>query len=98
MILRFDLLNNIALNPRSSMGSVISTQHLNRIMTMLSQSKGEVIAGGESMSGLSSLDGFNLTEGSFLPPTVIVNISTDDILWKEEIFGPVVVVKSFEVF
>jgi hypothetical protein len=49
------------------------------------------------MSGISELDGFDFSKGSFFPPTVITNISVEDELWKEEIFGPVVVVKRFSV-
>ena len=45
----------------------------------------------------SSLDGFDFSKGSFLPPTVIANVHTEDELWQEEIFGPVVVVRRFTV-
>lgn len=61
------------------------------------RSSGTLLAGGEPLKGLSKLDGFDFSKGSFYPPTVISDISTDDALWKEEIFGPVVVVKRFEV-
>jgi acyl-CoA reductase-like NAD-dependent aldehyde dehydrogenase len=49
------------------------------------------------MAGLSSLDGHDLSEGYFYPPTVIEDVSVDDEIWREEIFGPVVVIKRFEV-
>lgn len=49
------------------------------------------------MTGRSSLDGYDLSQGSFYPPTVIADISTEDSLWQEEIFGPVVVVIRFKV-
>ncbi|KAI0310157.1 aldehyde dehydrogenase [Amylostereum chailletii] len=85
------------LNPESAMGSVISTRQLERIHDMVEKRKsGSVIAGGTPLQGASELDGFDFSQGSFYPPTVISNISTDDELWKEEVFGPVVVVKSFE--
>lgn len=49
------------------------------------------------MTGTSPLDGFDLSSGCFYSPTVVTDIETDDELWKEEVFGPVVVVKRFEV-
>lgn len=49
------------------------------------------------MMGASELDGFDFSKGSFFPPTVVQDIDTDDELWKEEVFGPVVVTKSFAV-
>lgn len=80
------------------MGSIVSLRHLERIETMVkSRRTGVILAGGERMKGISSLDGFNFSQGSFFPPTVIADISIEDELWKEEIFGPVVVVKRFTV-
>ena len=80
------------------MGSVISKHHLNRIEGMLARrGGGTIIAGGERLTGKSSLDGFDFSKGSFLPPTVITDVHTEDELWKEEVFGPVVVVKRFSV-
>ncbi len=49
------------------------------------------------MLGPSPLDGFNLSKGYFYAPTIIEDISPEDEIWKEEIFGPVVVVKRFSV-
>ena len=49
------------------------------------------------MTGVSALDQFDFSKGSFFPPTVIEEVSTEDDLWREEIFGPVVVVKRFSV-
>jgi acyl-CoA reductase-like NAD-dependent aldehyde dehydrogenase len=58
---------------------------------------GTVLVGGEPLKGYSSLDGFDFSRGSFYPPTVIEDVSLEDGLWKEEVFGPVVVLKKFEV-
>lgn len=49
------------------------------------------------MTGKSELDGFDFSRGSFYPPTVISNVEITDEIWQEEVFGPVVVVKRFEV-
>ena len=60
-------------------------------------STSKICIGGKRLTGLSPLDGFNLDGGAFFAPTVIENVSTEDELWQEEIFGPVLVVKRFKV-
>jgi acyl-CoA reductase-like NAD-dependent aldehyde dehydrogenase len=87
----------IAMNPKSTMGTVISSRHLQRIESMISRTTGKVVAGGERMVGKSELDAFDFSKGFFFPPTVISDINLHDELWKEEIFGPVVVVTRFSV-
>ncbi|KAJ7068539.1 aldehyde dehydrogenase [Mycena amicta] len=87
-------------NPKSMMGTVISERHLSRIQSMLDESlKSDpdaiLVTGGQRLTESSSLDSFDFSQGSFFPPTIISNISTSSELWKEEIFGPVVVAKSF---
>jgi acyl-CoA reductase-like NAD-dependent aldehyde dehydrogenase len=61
------------------------------------RSSGTVLIGGEPLKDRSSLDRFNFSRGSFYPPTVIADVSLDDTLWREEVFGPVVVLNKFEV-
>lgn len=56
-----------------------------------------VITGGTRMTGTSDLDGFDFAKGSFYPPTIITDVQTTDEIWQEEVFGPVVVVKRFDV-
>ncbi|KAJ7228384.1 aldehyde dehydrogenase [Mycena pura] len=84
-------------NKNSMMGTVISETHLLRIQSMLDKSlhAGELLTGGQRLTGTSELDGFDLSGGSFYPPTVIANVDTASDLWREEIFGPVVVAKPF---
>ena len=79
------------------MGSVISARHLHRIHSLVEQrSSGSILMGGEPLEDRSPLDGFNFSRGSFYPPTIIADVSLDDSLWKEEVFGPVVVLNKFK--
>ena len=64
---------------------------------VVQRSSGKILIGGEPLKERSSLDGFNFARGSFYPPTVVTDASLDDALWKEEVFGPVVVLNKFEV-
>ncbi|KAH7911552.1 aldehyde dehydrogenase domain-containing protein [Hygrophoropsis aurantiaca] len=83
-------------NPQSSMGSVISPRHLERIINMVnSRNGGNILVGGGRMLGKSTLDGFDFSRGSFFAPTIIADVDIRYELWQEEIFGPVVVVKKF---
>jgi Aldehyde dehydrogenase family len=92
------LLFLLALNPESTMGSVISPRHLEGIEAIIRRREsGDILAGGERMMGTSALDGFDFSQGSFFPPTVIEGVRVADDLWREELFGPVVIVKRFSV-
>ncbi|EEB97894.1 hypothetical protein MPER_02692, partial [Moniliophthora perniciosa FA553] len=77
------------------MGTVISHKHLNRIEGMIERTQGRIVVGGQQMLGNSELDNFDFSSGSFFPPTIITEVEINDLLWQEEIFGPVVVVKRF---
>jgi delta 1-pyrroline-5-carboxylate dehydrogenase len=82
------------------MGSVISLHHLERIDNMVKRAKdagSKILAGGERLSGRSEIGDFSFSKGAFYPPTVIADVAIEDEIWKEEVFGPVVVVKRFSV-
>lgn len=79
------------------MGTVISVRHLERIEGMIKRGSGKILAGGERMVGKSDLDGFDFSNGSFFPPTIITDVGLEDELWQEEVFGPVAVIKRFSV-
>ncbi|KAL6305834.1 aldehyde dehydrogenase [Sparassis latifolia] len=80
------------LNYRTMMGSVISHRQLVRIEKLVQRKGvGNILTGGRRMTGKSPMDDFDFSKGNFFPPTVITDVSTDDDLWREEIFGPVVV-------
>ncbi|KAF8320693.1 aldehyde dehydrogenase [Clavulina sp. PMI_390] len=91
------------LNLKSMMGTVIHDAQLERLERLLSHlprdssltGSTRITVGGARLEGASPLDGFDLSGGSFFAPTVIEDISTEDELWKEEVFGPVLVVKRF---
>ncbi|KAL1686929.1 Aldehyde/histidinol dehydrogenase [Schizophyllum commune] len=84
------------LNPKSTMGTVISLKQLEKIEAMMSRSKGAVLTGGKRLEGKSELDGYDFSKGAFFPPTVVADVGVEDELWQEEVFGPVVVVKNFQ--
>lgn len=96
----FPTLSFEAANPSSTMGTVISRRHLERIDAMVNRasSTAKILTGGKPMTDdISEVDGFDFSQGSFYPPTVVADVRVEDEIWQEEVFGPVVVVKSFKV-
>ncbi|RKU40350.1 hypothetical protein DL546_000579 [Coniochaeta pulveracea] len=90
-------------NPESMMGPLISARQLRNVDELvtdaISSGQGTALTGGERLQHQSALDGTDFSKGYFYPPTVIASTSGDSILktrlWREEAFGPVVVVTSF---
>lgn len=58
----------------------------------------DVLCGGVRMTGVSPLDGFDLSDGYFFSPTILGGPGVlDSRVWREEVFGPVICVASFAV-
>ncbi|QBZ53374.1 hypothetical protein PoMZ_09052 [Pyricularia oryzae] len=93
-------------NPLSMMGPLISSKQLSGVQRLVdaavASGNARLLCGGQRMSGVSPLDGFDLSKGYFFPPTVLCGTNPDGSnvcatdLWYEEAFGPVVVVASFQ--
>ncbi|KAG8162545.1 hypothetical protein KVR01_008310 [Diaporthe batatas] len=94
-------------NPASTMGPLISRRQLDNVEALVDEAVGgghaRAVVGGARMAGASGLDGTDLSRGYFYPPTVLTSTSTSDPksilrarIWREEAFGPVVVVAGFD--
>lgn len=90
-------------NEASMMGPLISAKQLQNVIALVDEAVDRgvtVVSGGQRMSGTSQLDGFDFTKGHFYPPTILTSSATADILdtriWKEEAFGPAIVVVGFD--
>ncbi|KAK9419304.1 putative Aldehyde dehydrogenase domain-containing protein [Seiridium unicorne] len=91
-------------NPESMMGPVISAKQLGNIEALVGEAlkseNAEALTGGSRMSGESQLDGTDFSKGYYYPPTVLVSSSKNSIvdtrIWREEAFGPVIVVVGFD--
>ncbi|KFM77685.1 4-trimethylaminobutyraldehyde dehydrogenase, partial [Stegodyphus mimosarum] len=78
----------------TTVGAVINENHGNKIMSYIESAKKEgatVACGGEKISLLESH-----LKGYFISPCVLTNCSDEMLAVKEEIFGPVVSVLSFD--
>jgi aldehyde dehydrogenase (NAD(P)+) len=65
-----------------------SKQQFDRVLNYIETGKAEgatVVAGGTAVPG----------KGLYIKPTIFTNVDENMSIWKDEIFGPVVVVKGF---
>jgi len=71
------------LDPQTNLGPLISQRQLSRVTKLLQSGMAEgasVVTGGTQQS----------SEGFFLPPTVLTNVTPAMTVYREEIFGPVI--------
>ncbi|KAJ4411681.1 hypothetical protein N0V82_008956 [Gnomoniopsis sp. IMI 355080] len=91
-------------NPESMMGPLISEKQLKNVEALVSEAtesgQASPAYGCTRMKGTSSIDHTDFAKGYFYPPSVLTSTSGQSILstrlWKEEAFGPVVVVVGFD--
>jgi acyl-CoA reductase-like NAD-dependent aldehyde dehydrogenase len=77
------------LEPETQVGSLISTEHRDRVHEYVEQGRkegAEVVTGGEAGNG----------KGAFYPPTVLAGVNQEMTVAQEEIFGPVVTITPFD--
>lgn len=72
-------------------GSLVSKSHRQSVLDLLEKGLAE---GGELVLGGSCPDG-DLSAGAFMEPTIVTGVGKDDILFREELFGPVLAVTTF---
>ncbi|KAG8903656.1 hypothetical protein FRB99_002894 [Tulasnella sp. 403] len=63
-----------------SYGRIIASNHHKRISDLLANTKGKIVSGGATDAGDST---------HFIEPTIVVDVSRDDVLMQDEIFAPV---------
>jgi aldehyde dehydrogenase (NAD+)/betaine-aldehyde dehydrogenase len=75
-----------------ALGPMISSNQRARVLSYIEigASEGEIVCGGQSLSGGRFGDGY------FVEPTIIDGVAPESRVFQEEIFGPVLVVTTFE--
>ena len=83
-----------ALDPESEMGPLNSEPHYRRVMALIDQGvrvdKARLITGADRPAGKAFDKGF------WVSPTLFADVTPDMVVGREEIFGPVMCVSSFE--
>ncbi|MQA99138.1 MAG: aldehyde dehydrogenase family protein [Actinobacteria bacterium] len=81
------------MDPDTQMGPLASKQQLARVMELVTSARDEgatILCGGDRLGG----DIFD--NGYFFAPTLIADVRQDMRIMREEVFGPVLTVQSFE--
>jgi betaine-aldehyde dehydrogenase len=79
-------------NPETEMGPIVSPVHRERVEDYIETGRMEgatLLCGGERLGG-------ELADGNFIAPTIFDRTSRDMRIVQEEIFGPVLVVQTFD--
>ncbi|MFT0531346.1 aldehyde dehydrogenase [Castellaniella hirudinis] len=75
------------LDPDNRMGALVSPAHVQKVQGFLDQARAE---------SLAVTQGGAVREAIYVEPTVVVDVGPDSALFREEIFGPVLAVTTFE--
>ncbi len=86
-----DLKNGDSLDPATTMGPITTKAQYDKVLDYIAKGKAlghRLITGGGKPGGIN--------RGWFLEPTIFVDVPSSSPLWREEIFGPVLCVQTFE--
>jgi betaine-aldehyde dehydrogenase len=82
----------LADNPETQMGPLISDAQRKKVVAYIEKAKAE---GGKVVCGGKIPESAELKNGYFFEPTVLVDVGTHSHIFKEEVFGPVVLIHKF---
>jgi succinate-semialdehyde dehydrogenase / glutarate-semialdehyde dehydrogenase len=74
---------------KTQMGPLISEKQLNTLIKQVADAKNK---GAKILTGGKKID----SEGFYFEPTVLINVKQNMLVWKEEVFGPVLPVVTFK--
>lgn len=80
-----------SLDPATTMGPLTTKAQYEKVLDCIAKGKA---LGHRLITGGGKPDGIN--RGWFLEPTIFVDVPSTSPLWREEIFGPVLCVQTFE--
>lgn len=81
------------MHPDTNLGALISKKHYELVLSYIQKGKDEgatLVCGGDALSPASAPDGY------FVAPTIFTHCHDDMTIVKEEIFGPVMAVLTFD--
>ncbi|MGN8114876.1 betaine-aldehyde dehydrogenase [Labrys sp. 22185] len=81
------------LDPNTHVGALVSQEHLEKVMSYVEKGKAE---GARLLTGGHRVTTGALAKGAFVAPTIFDGCQDDMAIVREEIFGPVMTVLSFE--
>lgn len=88
-----DLVLGDTLDPKTNMGSLISQNHMEKVLTYIETGKRE---GATLVTGGYRVTEGALSKGYYVAPTIFADCTDDMTIVQEEIFGPVMCVLPFD--
>ncbi len=85
------------LDENTNMGPLVSFAHMDKVLSYLEKGKesnARLLIGGERLKGV--VNGFDLTQGAYVAPTVFSDCTDDMAIVTDEIFGPVMSILTYE--
>ncbi|MGG5751766.1 5-carboxymethyl-2-hydroxymuconate semialdehyde dehydrogenase [Zafaria sp. Z1313] len=81
-------------DPKTQVGALVHPEHYEKVMSYveLGKAEGRLVAGGGRPEHLPE----GQENGSYVAPTVFVDVAPDARIFQEEIFGPVVAITPFD--
>lgn len=78
-------------DPATDLGPLSSRRHQDKVAGMVERARSyaKVVTGGAAPGG-------DLARGSYYEPTLVTDVPLDSELWRDEVFGPVLVVVPFD--
>ena len=83
----------LPLDKETDMGAMIHEEQMNSVLTHIETARNE---GAEIICGGKRLTGEKYDKGYFIAPTILGNVTPDMTYFREEVFGPVISVTTFE--
>ena len=81
------------LDPKTTFGPVVARDSLDEVEGFV---KRAVASGATIEAGGARLVDGDLKHGCFFAPTVLTDVTADQEIWQEEVFGPVIAVRAVE--
>lgn len=79
------------------LGPLVSQKQFERVSGFLDRlDSGEIITGGAAPEAIGTSGTEGGATGAFFSPTIVADVAADSEIWQEEVFGPVVVSRTFE--
>jgi gamma-glutamyl-gamma-aminobutyraldehyde dehydrogenase len=77
------------LEPATAMGALVTREHTDRVMTFVDsgRSSARLVVGGERLT---------LSSDCYVTPTIFADVTNDQLIARDEIFGPVLSVMTFD--
>ncbi len=81
------------MDPDTTMGPLVSAEQQSRVLELI---RSGVAAGASTVTGGGKPTGGDLDRGYFVEPTILTNVTPEMRVMREEIFGPVALVGTFD--